>query len=432
MGEEMYNPFNKDISEIEYEDLEKLIENNISEGWFIEYKGSFPNNKKIANSIASFANSEGGWYIIGIEENENEANPFEIVGFDLETNRKPDDKITNIVKDNIDPIPYFESRIVEMPENKVVLIVQVFENHNPPYISNGSVYIRVGETSKPLAIDDRYQFEKLLNKRENYRKKVDLFMDNKFFFGNSYTQPYLEFYVYLDNPKGILFENFYSEEFFEEFKENFNSNVQLVDGSADLSASINFDNAHSSVGSYILRQIYDNPRLHTGLTLELFKEGHLKLIFPFTVYKKSTLNNNYESLIYYDYFISEEYTDLRIIDLAESMFSFQVILAQYKRLLEKYGCNCELNIKYKFSNFNHITPFMDSKEYMEFIYENKLPINLKTSIDIPAGDYLKCQFHDFNVIVFIFKIIEATGLPRHLIDVIADGYVKYVEIKSKK
>ena len=70
----MYNPFNKNISEIEYEDLKKLIENDVSEGWVIEYKGSFPKNKNIANSIASFANSEGGWYFIGIEEKENESN----------------------------------------------------------------------------------------------------------------------------------------------------------------------------------------------------------------------------------------------------------------------------------------------------------------------------------------------------------------------
>lgn len=168
----MYNPFNKVISEIKYEDLKSLIENNISEGWFIEYKRSFPtNNKKIANSIASFANSEGGWYIIGIEEKENESNPSEIIGFDLKTNKKPSDKITNIVKDNIDPIPYFESKLIKIPNNKVVLIVQVFEGHDTPYISNGSIYVRVGETSKPVAIDDRYQFEKLLDKQKNLKKK---------------------------------------------------------------------------------------------------------------------------------------------------------------------------------------------------------------------------------------------------------------------
>ena len=152
----MYNPFNKNISEIEYEDLKKLTENNVSEGWFIEYKGSFPKkNKKIANSIASFANSEGGWYIIGIGESENESKPSEIIGFDLENNKKPADKITNIIKDNIDPIPYFETKIVEIPENKFVLVVQVFEGYDTPYISDGSVYMRIGETSKPLAIGDR-------------------------------------------------------------------------------------------------------------------------------------------------------------------------------------------------------------------------------------------------------------------------------------
>lgn len=426
----MYNPFNKPITEIEYEDLKKLIENNISEGWCIEYKEKFPkDNKKIANSIASFANSEGGWYIVGIKENNNKSNPFEIVGFDLETYRKPDDKITNIVKGNIDPIPYFENKIVEIDENKVVLVVQVFESHDPPYISNGSVYIRVGETSKPLPTKDRYQFEKLLEKKENFRKRVTLFMENTFFFDEYYNQPYLEFYVYVNNPKNILFEDFYSDEFFENLKENFNSKANLLEG-LELGGSINFDNTYASVDSYILRHIHDNNPLSTGLTLELFKEGHLKLIFPFNVYDKYSLNNEYESLIYYDSFISDEYDNLRIIDLAESVFAFQTILAQYKRLLEKYDYDYELNIKYKFNNFDSITPFIDSEEYMDFILENKLPINLKTSIDIPNRGYLKCQLQDFDVMTFAFKIIAATGVSMHLTEIISKGYGKYIKIKA--
>lgn len=426
----MYNPFNKPISEIEYEDLKKLIENNISEGWFVEYKGSFPKNKKIANSIASFANSEGGWYIIGIEENENKSNPSEIIGFDLETNRKPADKITNIVKDNIDPIPYFETKIVKIPEDKFVLVVQVFEGYDVPYISNGSVYIRVGETSKPLPIDERYQFEKLLDKKKTFQKRVNAFMDNTFFFDEYFTQPYLEFYVYVNNPKMILFEDFYSEEFFVKLKENFNSDIDIMDG-LHVSSASNFDNIYASVDSYILRHLYDNPPLHTGLTLELFKEGHLKLIMPFNIYNNHSLNNEYESLIYYDSFITDEHKDLRIIDLAESMYAFQIILAQYKKLLEKYNCEYELNIKYKFKNFSSITPFMDSKEYMDFIFENKLPINIKTSIDVPNEGYLIYSFKNFDDLVLTFDIISATGLPRHLIDVIGKGYSNYLNIKSK-
>lgn len=425
----MYNPFNKSISEIEYNDLEKLIKDNISEGWFVEYKGSFPKNKKIANSIASFANSEGGWYIIGIEEDEMESKPSEIIGFDLETNKKPADKITNIVKDNINPIPYFESKLIEIPGKKYVLVIQVFEGNDTPYISNGSVYIRVGETSKPLAINDRYQYDKLINKKQSFQKRVTSFMDNSFFFDEYYSQPYLELYIYVNSSKSILFEDFYSKEMFDLIKENFNSKVRLSDD-FDVFASLTFDNIYGSIDSYILRYIYENTPLHTGLTLEIFKEGHLKLIFPFNVYDPLSINNKYESLLDYYEFISET-NDLRIIDLAESIFAVQIILTQYKRLLERFNSKDDLYFKYKFKNFNSVTPFIDSKEYGKFIFENKLPINIKTSIDIPNKGYSKCQFKDFNPLKFTINIISATGLPRHLVNVIAEGYAKYIQ-KSKE
>lgn len=426
----MYNPFNKPISEIDYGDLKKLIENNISEGWFVEYKGSFPNNKQIAKSIASFANSEGGWYIVGIEEDKNESKPSEIIGLDLESNRKPADKITNIVKNNIDPIPYFETKIVEISKNKVVLVVQVFEGHDVPYINNGSIYIRVGETSKPFAIKDRYQFEKLIEKKKNYKELVNSFMNNTFFFDNFYTQPYLEFYIYVNNPKTILFEDFYSEEFFERVKENFNSDIEIMNGIPISLANI-FDNISASVDSYILRQVHNNPPLYTGLTLELFKAGHLKLILPFNIYNNHSLNSEYESLIHYDSFISNEHEDLRIIDLMESIFGFQIILEQYKRLLKEFNCNYELNIKYKFKNFNSLTPFIDSEEYMDFISENGLPINLKTSIDIPINGYIVNQFKDFNVASLSLNFISATSLPLHLVHEISVGYDSYLRHNSK-
>lgn len=424
----MHNPFGKDISEIEYEDLEKLIENNISEGWFIEYKSSFPkHNKKIANSIASFANSEGGWYIVGIEENEKESGPSEIIGFDLETNKKPADKVTNIIKDNIDPIPYFESKIVEIPENKYVLVVQVFEGHDPPYFSEGSVYIRVGETSKPLAIDNRYQFEKLFDKKQNFENHVNSFMSNTFFFDKGYNQPYLEFYIYVNNPKSILFEDFDSEEFFEKIKENFNAELEINDKYVDL---FSFDNIHASIDSYILRHLYKNPFM-TGLTLELFKEGHLKLIFPFNVYNKYGLNDHYKTLDTYIYLITEEYSKLRIIDLAESIAIFQSILIQYKILLEEYDYQYELNIKYKFKNFNFTSPFIDSERYIEFIYENKVPINLKKSIDIPNKGYFSYPFKDFEMTPLILNIISATGLPISLIKSILKEYKEKLNSSNK-
>ena len=61
-----FNPFNKNIHELEYDDLNTLIDNEVSEGWTLEYIQEIVKSKDIAKSIASFANSEGGWYIVGM------------------------------------------------------------------------------------------------------------------------------------------------------------------------------------------------------------------------------------------------------------------------------------------------------------------------------------------------------------------------------
>ena len=63
-----FNPFNKNFNQLKYDDLSTLIENEVSEGWTLEYKSKILKSKDIAKSIASFANSEGGWYIVGVEE----------------------------------------------------------------------------------------------------------------------------------------------------------------------------------------------------------------------------------------------------------------------------------------------------------------------------------------------------------------------------
>ncbi|GHU52304.1 hypothetical protein FACS1894200_12850 [Spirochaetia bacterium] len=60
----MFNPFGKNLKDIQENDLQNL--HTVSEGWYIEYKSILPDSKKIAKSIASFANSYGGLYLIGV------------------------------------------------------------------------------------------------------------------------------------------------------------------------------------------------------------------------------------------------------------------------------------------------------------------------------------------------------------------------------
>jgi len=71
---------NKQIDEINEEDIENLILNREMEGKTLEYKRDFPDNtnsskKKFLASIASFANSIGGDLIFGVEEDRDTGEP---------------------------------------------------------------------------------------------------------------------------------------------------------------------------------------------------------------------------------------------------------------------------------------------------------------------------------------------------------------------
>lgn len=62
-----YNPFDVLAGEpLTPEELQKLVSRSVAEGYFVEYKSMPPTNEKMGRSIASFANTYGGWYIVGV------------------------------------------------------------------------------------------------------------------------------------------------------------------------------------------------------------------------------------------------------------------------------------------------------------------------------------------------------------------------------
>ena len=68
----MYSPFRneqgqpKDLADVTYADLSQLAD--LEEGYVLEFKRTWNDHvrKKIPKIIASFANSRGGWLVIGI------------------------------------------------------------------------------------------------------------------------------------------------------------------------------------------------------------------------------------------------------------------------------------------------------------------------------------------------------------------------------
>lgn len=160
-----FSPFvgREHIGEIDSSDVESLV-GRVAEGYVVEYKESLPANPKIAHSLASFANTLGGWYIVGVQADENNV-ACAIPGLSPEDSAATISRIRDVASTRVQPTPVFESHMVLMTGGRTVLLVHVPSDQDVPFIcDDGRVYRRNGETSEPFVEKDRRSFDELVSR----------------------------------------------------------------------------------------------------------------------------------------------------------------------------------------------------------------------------------------------------------------------------
>ncbi|MEG6521604.1 ATP-binding protein [Desulfotomaculum sp. 1211_IL3151] len=174
----MINPFGKPIEQLEEQDLNKLIEAETSEGLYVEYKEDFPTH--LAKIVASFANTFGGWIIIGADARNPRNVPTSFPG--IEINNDPKDRFRNICRDTIMPVPLFESKLIlkSSNPNRGILVVRIPESTYPPHIiRDGRIYRRNMEGSDPVRETDRHILDRLFEKSRLNKTEVKAFINRK-------------------------------------------------------------------------------------------------------------------------------------------------------------------------------------------------------------------------------------------------------------
>lgn len=149
----MFSPFRtpdgtpKALIDITWDDLSQLAE--LDEGFVLEFKRAYTPSvqKKIPKIIASFANSRGGWLVVGIADDDKSICPIERPAADFSQ------IIGELCRRHISPTPVFDLRFLTNPDDQTrgVLVLQVEEGNFPPYIADGVVEVREGSTSGPAA-----------------------------------------------------------------------------------------------------------------------------------------------------------------------------------------------------------------------------------------------------------------------------------------
>ncbi|SHK87381.1 helix-turn-helix domain-containing protein [Desulforamulus aeronauticus] len=174
----MLNPFGKPLEQLEEVDLDRLIEEEISEGLYVEYKEDFPTH--LAKIVTSFANTFGGWIVIGADARNPRNVPTSFPGID--TSHDPKDRFRNICQGNITPVPLFSSKLILKSDNKSrgILVVRIPESTYPPHLTkDGRIYRRNMEGSDPLAETDRHILDRLFEKTKLNKTEVKAFITRK-------------------------------------------------------------------------------------------------------------------------------------------------------------------------------------------------------------------------------------------------------------
>jgi len=452
-----FNPFDCELDEINESKLDLLIEKNVAESWYIEYKEFLINDpKKLAKSISAFANAEGGWYFMGVKSDKSNNIATEIIGIDVSDIKDLVDKISKQIVGNISPIPGFEIKLIELEKGNVVVIILVEEGVEPPYITSaGVIYQREHNASNPVR--DRYLVEKMYEKTKNNHEIIERF--SSFDYGETTgqgdsDQAYLELFLFPSPFNSFHFSNFFEAAFFENVADTFfngmNFILDLGEEKPEVGLNLNFNAAYSSFDSLVIRPLEDGSIIYKGTTVELFRNGGMKLLLPLFTFKLKETPAGYEDTEVIKYLLDRfcpvvenyendypqfgninlpplktlsrkdsEFSDwFELIDGHELILKVLYVVNIYRKLLNSnnYPKNNSLGFRALINNGWRKIIFFDNSKYLDAIKKYNIPATPKANIEIPTfgnGNYLKVENDDYSFVRILENIFEGIGIPRN-------------------
>ncbi len=391
-----YSPFidnkgnRKSIEQLKYSDLKCLI--NIDEGYQIEYKSVWDDSfkkKGLPKSITSFANSEGGWLFVGVND-DGSLNPIKKERTDFSQ------QVGEILKTHVSPFPRFKTRFLEAPDNKMgILIIEIDEGTEPPYICNGTVYTRVGSTSKPQRISMRADIDHLYLKRKENDEFWKEYCENKIF--NDMDFPYLSIYMYNPTSKNKV------------LLDGLGKNTNIVN---DFAKQCQFQTwMPSTYFSYILLNSQNVSTQHQTVTLELFRDWNIKFYFPLIV-----MSNNITEQIVQTVIQKEPNINLEGFKAIDALILSEGFISIFGKVLEqliKYGCNLnEYKIKIELNNIKNSYLFFSTEnhEWIDFIISKHFRYSPKNNISLSYDYSFTNELGSNNsYLILAFAIASAFG-----------------------
>jgi hypothetical protein len=158
--------FSTPLGQVTYDQVIQFC-TTFAEGVRVEYKTEPANMPKV---IASFANTMGGVWVIGVETDKTTNRPI-LPPVGLKREPGIEERITQSALTGIYPGITPDVRVVDIPDqtDRVVVVVRVAESIEAPHaIQNATrVYIRNASTTEPVELADIERIDYLLTRRRD-------------------------------------------------------------------------------------------------------------------------------------------------------------------------------------------------------------------------------------------------------------------------
>lgn len=401
-----YSPFTDkkgnpiDIFHIQHRHLIQLSSKAVEEGYQVEYKADLTDSvkKKLPKIITSFANSSGGWLFVGVDEKTLELNK-------LKRPSRTDygQIIAQLLREHVSPLPRFEARFLKPNKSADgVLVVYVYEGTNPPYVADGTVYVRNGSSSEP-AKSQRAEIDVLYQKRNNFEQTVKDFCRREVFYPMDYEE----------TPQVVLC-NIYIMNTAKTFAQG--SSIRLEDlAQKFMSISPNqFHNYIFSNDSVIFQNNKVLGKFNIGINFEIFSDYSAKLHMPIKQLDSTEKDIAVDRLKYISGQNSVD--DFLLLDGYSACQSFQYIVQQYFDFLKTQKVELSAFIyQMSLEDAENCILYFDSDPYEVYVREHDIPFCCKSSLQsLPR--YLKKRKNDdsaFEAIIFLIDFFYMFGLdPR--------------------
>ncbi len=131
--------FNKPISQLKEEDIQTLVDNTEKESLILEYKqeilGTDHEKKELAKDISAMANTDGGYFIIGVAEEDGRAKG--ITGTQRKIGKQPvEEWLENVLISNVRPRISIKPKVIDTASNpdKVIIVLHIPQSSRRPHM----------------------------------------------------------------------------------------------------------------------------------------------------------------------------------------------------------------------------------------------------------------------------------------------------------